>query len=220
MRFFWALVKRDLALALRLGGGAALSVGFFLVIVALQPLGIGPDPKTLKIIAPGVMWIALLLSVLLSADRIFQADFEEGSLDVIMMSPLPLEMAVLAKALAHWLSTCLPLVLVTPVLGIFLNLEPSHFAALVFIALIGSPALSLMSAIGAAMTVGLRRGGLLLSVLVLPLLVPVLIFGVLALQNFSESFISSPLLILMAISLTSLVLCPIAASAALRANNE
>lgn len=220
MSFFWSLVKRDFLLAIRHGGGAALCLGFFLVIITLQPLGIGPDPDTLKTIAPGVMWIALLLSVLLSADRIFQADYEDGSLDVIMNAPLPIEMAVLAKALAHWLSTCLPLVLISPVLGLFFNLEPSSFAALIITALVGSPALSLMSTVGAAMTVSLRRGGLLLSVLILPLLVPVLIFGVFALQNFAENAISAPMLFLMAISLSSLVICPIAASGALRANIE
>ncbi len=218
MKLFLALVQRDLVLAVRLGGGAGMALAFLLVVVTMIPLGLGADPNMLERIAPGTLWVALLLSVLLSSDRIFQADFEDGSLDVMMLGPMPVEMVAFAKTLAHWLATGVPLALAAPLLGILLNLPPSAFLPLIATTLIGSPALSFLAAVGAALTVGIRRGGLLLSVLVLPLYVPILIFGVSA----ANAAITGPLpfgvpaLILTALSLSTIVLCPIAAAAALR----
>ena len=220
MNMLWALIQRDLVLAVRQGGGAGMALGFFLVVVVMLPLGIGPDPAMLTRIAPGGLWIALLLSVLLSADRIFQADLEDGTLEVMLLGPVPVELVALSKTVAHWLTSGLPLALAAPVLGILLNLPPSAFGPLVLTTLIGSPALSLLGSVGAALTVGVRRGGLLLSILVLPLYVPVLIFGVSA----ASAAITGPIpfgsaaLILASISLVCVVLCPIAAAAALRAH--
>lgn len=218
MTVFWGLVKRDLVLAVRQGGGVGLAIGFFLVVVALLPLGLGPDPKLLAKIAPGALWVALLLSVLLSVDRIFQPDYEDGSLEVLLLGPLSYEMVVVAKVLAHWLTTGLPLVLVAPALGVLLNLPSDGFGALMLTVLIGTPALSFIGAIGAAITVGIRRGGLLLSILVLPLYVPVLIFGVLASNAAisAQTEFAPPALVLVALSLGALVLSPVAASAAIR----
>ncbi len=220
MNMLWALIQRDLMLAVRQGGGAGMALGFFLVVVVMLPLGIGPDPAMLTRIAPGGLWVALLLSVLLSADRIFQADLEDGTLEVMLLGPVPVELVALSKTIAHWLTSGLPLALAAPVLGVLLNLPPAAFGPLVLTTLIGSPALSLLGSVGAALTVGVRRGGLLLSILVLPLYVPVLIFGVSA----ASAAISGPIpfgsaaLILASISLVCVVLCPIAAAAALRAH--
>jgi heme exporter protein B len=218
MSIFWALVKRDLTLAMRQGGGIGLAIGFFLVVITLLPLGLGPDSTQLSKIAPGAIWVALLLAVLLSVDRIFQPDYEDGSLELLLLGPLSAEMIVMAKTLAHWLTTGLPLVIAAPVLGVLLNLKPEGFGALMLTVLIGTPALSFIGAIGAAITVGIRRGGLLLSILVLPLYVPVLIFGVLA-SNAAVGVgeaLMPPILVLSALSLAALVLAPVAASAALR----
>ena len=220
MNMLWALIRRDLMLAVRQGGGAGMALGFFLVVVVMLPLGIGPDPAMLTRIAPGGLWVALLLSVLLSADRIFQADLEDGTLEVMLLGPVPVELVALSKTVAHWLTSGLPLALAAPILGVLLNLPPSAFGPLVLTTLIGSPALSLLGSVGAALTVGVRRGGLLLSILVLPLYVPVLIFGVSA----ASAAITGPIpfgsaaLILASISLVCIVLCPIAAAAALRAH--
>jgi heme exporter protein B len=166
-------------------------------------------------LAPGALWIALLLSVLLSADRIFQQDFEDGSLDILAMAPLPLELAALAKAIAHWLTASLPLAVAAPLLGFLINLEPQAIWPLFLAMGLGSVSLSLLAAIGAAVTVGLRRGGLLVSLLVLPLYVPVLIFGMSAMGG-GPDLATASLLILLALALASLVLSPIAAAAALR----
>ena len=196
MKLILALIKRDLTLSMRQGGGVGTALGFFLTVVVLLPIGIGPDQALLARIAPGALWIALLLSVLLSADRIFQQDYEDGSLDIMTMGPVPFEMVALAKAVAHWLSTSLPLAIAV---------------------VVGSIALSLLAAIGAAVTVGLRRGGLLVSILVLPLYVPVLIFGLSASQpGAAPGLTTASLLILGAIALVSLVVSPLASAAALR----
>lgn len=215
-----ALIRRDLVLAVRLGGGAGTALGFFLVVVSLVPLAIGPDLRLLARIAPGALWLALLLSVLLSVERIFQPDHEDGSLDVMALSPMSLELVFLAKAAAHWLSTGLVLVIAVPLLGLLLNLRPGDFAPLTLAALIGSPALSLIGAFGAALTIGVRRGGLLVSMLVLPLYVPVLIFGVLAgsAAQTGEADFAPPALVLTALTLAAVVLAPIAGAAALRAH--
>jgi heme exporter protein B len=218
MTGFWTLVRRDLALALREGSAVGTALGFYLLVVALMPLGLGPDLKLLGRIAPGVLWIALLLAALLSLPRMFEADHEDGSLEVMATAPLPLELAAAAKALAHWISTGIPLAILAPVLGILLNLDIAAYPALVATMLAGTPAISFLGAAGAALTLRARRGGLLLALLVLPLYVPTLIFGIsamssaaLGLDGFEASF-----LILCAISLASLVLGPLAAAAALR----
>ena len=218
MNLIWALIRRDLMLSLRQGGGAGTALGFFLTVVVLLPIGLGPDQALLQKLAPGSLWIALLLSVLLSADRIFQQDYDDGSLDIMAMGPVPFELVALAKSIAHWLSTSLPLAVAAPILGFLLNLSPAAILPLFMAMAIGSIALSLLAAIGAAVTVGLRRGGLLVSLLVLPLYVPVLIFGVSASTGgLGGPDITTPsLLILAAIALACLVLSPIACAAALR----
>jgi heme exporter protein B len=219
MSVLGALLRRDLVLALRQGGGAGTALGFFLTVVVLLPLGIGPDLALLQRIAPGALWIALLLSVLLSADRIFQADYEDGSLELLTMGPATLEIVVAAKALAHWLSAGLPLAIAAPLLGFLLNLAPGLVLPLAAAMVTGSLALSLLATLGAAATVGLRRGGLLISLLILPLYVPVMVFGVSASTGgFSATGVSLPaFLILVAIALVALVGVPFAAAAALRA---
>ena len=215
MRLLLALIRRDLLLAARQGGGAGTALGFFLTVVVLLPVGLGPDQALLQRIAPGALWIALLLSVLLSSDRIFQADFEDGSLDAMVLGPVPLELVALAKAIAHWLTASLPLAIAAPLLGFFLNLDPAAIVPLALAMGLGSITLSLLAAIGAAVTVGLRRGGLIVSLLVLPLYVPVLIFGVSASAGLELA--PPSLLILLAFALASIVLAPMACAAALRA---
>jgi heme exporter protein B len=217
MKLILALIRRDLTLNMRQGGGVGTALGFFLTVVVLLPIGIGPDQALLARIAPGALWISLLLSVLLSADRIYQQDYEDGSLDVMTMGPVPFEMVALGKAIAHWLSTSLPLAIAAPILGFLVNLEPEAILPLAAAMALGSIALSLLASIGAAVTVGLRRGGLLVSLLVLPLYVPVLIFGLSASQaNAAPGLTAASLLILAAIALVSLVVSPLASAAALR----
>ena len=214
-----ALLARELALALRSGGGAGLGLGFFLIVVLLVPLGVGPDPARLATVAAGTLWIGALLACLLSLDRLFQADFEDGSLDVLALAPLPLEAVVALKALAHWLTTGLPLVAIAPLLALTLNLPATAYPWLVASLATGTPALSLLGAIGAALTVGIRRGGLLLPVLVLPLYLPTLIFGARATTAAAEAADPWPAILLLAgVTLFVLALAPFAAAAALRAN--
>lgn len=210
-----ALVRRDILLALRQGGGAGTALGFFLTVVVLLPLGIGPDLALLQRVAPGALWIALLLSILLSAERIFQADYEDGSLELFTLGPVALELVVGAKAVAHWLVAGLPLALAAPLLGFLLNLAPTLVLPLALAMVTGSLALSLLASLGAAVTVGLRRGGLLISLIVLPLYVPVMVFGVAA---SSGAEFAPPYMILGAIVLVSIVVVPFAAAAALRAH--
>ncbi|CAN5786488.1 heme exporter protein CcmB [soil metagenome] len=212
-----ALLARELRLALRAGGGAGLGLGFFLVVVLLVPLGVGPDPSRLALVAPGTLWIAALLACLLSLDRLFQADAEDGTLDILALSPLPLEAGAALKALAHWLTTGLPLVAVAPLLGVTLGLPPGAYPWLVASLLVGTPGLSFLGAIGAAVTVGIRRGGLILSILVLPLYVPSLIFGARSVAAAAEGADPLPALLLLAgLSLIILAAAPFAAAAALR----
>lgn len=220
MTIFWSLVRRDLALTLRQGGGAGMALGFFLTVLVLLPLGIGPDLNFLQRLAPGALWITLLLSVLLSTDRIFAPDYEDGTLELMTMGPMPLEMVALGKSLAHWLSTGLPLAILAPGLGVLLNLDTGLFGPILVAMVLGSLALSLLACLGAAVTVGLRRGGMIISLLILPLYVPVLIFGVAATNGATgvPSLFGPSMLILLAISLASLVLAPIAAAAAIRAH--
>jgi heme exporter protein B len=216
-----ALLVRDMRLAVRIGGGALMGVLFFLIVVTLTPFAIGPDLVLLKRIGPAILWIGALLASLLALDRLFAADHEDGSLDLLLMGSAPLELTVLTKALAHWITTGLPLVIATPLLGLFLNLEPQAIGAVALTLLAGTPALTCIGLIGAALSVALRRGGLLLPVLVLPLTVPVLIFGVAASNAaITGSGFGAPFMILCALTLGSLVLGPLAAGAALRQGVE
>lgn len=213
-----ALLVRDMRLAVRIGGGALMGVLFFLTVVTLMPFAIGPDLGLLARIGPAILWLGALLASLLALDRLFSADHEDGSLDLLLMGRAPLELAVAAKALAHWLTTGVPLVLAAPVLGLFLNLEPVAIGAVMVTLLVGTPALTFIGLIGAALAVTLRRGGLLLPVLVLPLAVPVLIFGVSASNAAVVGPVpfGTPFTILCALTLMSLVIGPFAAAAALR----
>ncbi len=214
-----AVVRRDLALAVRAGGGFGLALAFFLIVVVLAPLGVGADAVLLARIAPGVLWLGALLACLLSLDRLFALDMEDGSLDLLATAPIPLEGVALAKAAAHWLTTGLPLTLAGPALAVLLSLPGEAMATLALSLALGTPALSAIGAFGAALTVGLRRGGLLLSLLVLPLYVPTLIFGAEAVRRAAEGLDPmTPLMLLAAVSLGSLALLPFAAAAALRVN--
>ncbi len=214
-----ALLARDLRLAIRAGGGFGLGLAFFLLLAVIVPLGVGPEPATLAKIAPGILWVGALLSCLLSLDRIFALDFEDGSLDLLASSPLPMEGAVAVNALAHWLVTGLPLVLAAPVLGVLLNLPVPGYAWLVLSLALGTPALSIIGAFGAALTVGLKRGGLLMSLLVLPLYMPTLIFGAEVVKRGAAGMaVATPLALLAAITAGALALLPFAAAAAIRVN--
>ena len=216
---FYELIKRDLLLAVREGGATGTALGFFLVVVSLMPLGLGPDLQLLSRIAPGVLWIGLLLAALLSLGRLFDSDRDEGALEIMAMGPLPLELIVAGKALAHWISTCLPLALLVPPLGLLLNLELAAYPVLFATVLLGTPAISFLGSIGAALTLKTRRGGLLMALLVLPLFVPTLIFGISAVSAVVSppGSLSASLSLLGATTLASLVLGPLAAAAALRA---
>jgi heme exporter protein B len=217
-----ALLVRDMHLAVRVGGGAMMGVLFFLIVVTLVPFAVGPDLAQLQRIGPAILWIGALLASLLTLDRLFAADHEDGSLDLLLMGDAPLELAVLAKAIAHWITTGLPLVIAAPLLGLFLNLEPVAIGAVALTLLAGTPALTFIGVIGAALSVALRRGGLLLPVLVLPLTIPVLIFGVSASNAAVVGPVTfgAPFTILCALTLGSLVLGPFAAAAALRQGAE
>ena len=213
-----ALLIRDMRIAVRIGGGALMGVLFFLTVVTLMPFAIGPDLALLRRIGPAILWIGALLASLLALDRLFAADYEDGSLDLILMGASPLELTVAVKALAHWLTTGLPLVIAVPVLGLLLNLEPAAIGAVALTLLVGTPALTFIGLVGAALAVALRRGGLLLPVLVLPLTVPVLIFGVAAANAAVVGPVpfGTPFTILCALTLMSLVVGPFAAAATLR----
>ena len=214
-----ALLIRDLRLAFRAGGGFGLGLAFFLLVAVLVPLGVGPEGATLAKIAPGILWVGALLACLLSLDRIFALDFEDGSLDLLATSPIPLEGVVAIKALAHWVVTGLALTLVAPVLAVLMNLPVDGYLWLVVSLAAGTPALSVIGAFGAALTVGVKRGGLLLSLLVLPLYVPTLIFGAEVVKRGALGLqVGTPLLLLAGITAGSLSLLPFAAAAAIRVN--
>lgn len=217
-RAFLAILKRDLAVAGRAGGGGELALVFFLTLVVLVPFALGPDLNLLSRIGPAILWLGALLSVLIGLDRLFQSDEEDGSLDLIRASALPLELAVLAKGLAHWLTTGLPLALASPLLGLLVALPGEGVLPLVATLLVGTPALSFIGAGGAALAASLRRGGLIVPVLVAPLTVPVLIFGVSAANAAVGGTVPflTPFLILCAISLGAIVVGTVAAAAALR----
>lgn len=215
---FLALLRRDVTLAFRQGGTLGTVLGFYLVIVALMPLGLGPDLALLSRIAPGILWIGLMLAALLSLPRVFETDAEDGALEVLATGPLPLEAVTFAKALAHWLTTALPLSAMALPLGLMLNLDIAAYPALAATLLVGTPAISFIGAIGAALTLKARAGGLLVSVLILPLYIPTLIFGMSAMAAVitPPGSLSASLAILGAISLGAIVLAPLAAAAALR----
>lgn len=214
-----ALLIRDLKLALRAGGGFGLGLAFFLILTVMVPFGVGPQSQLLSKIAPGVLWLGALLACLLSLDRLLALDWEDGSLDLLATAPLPLESVVTIKALAHWLTTGLPLVLAAPVLGVLLNLPGPGFFWLVVSLGVGTPALSVIGTFGAALTVGLKRGGLLLSLLVMPLYVPTLIFGAeVARRGAAGMDPTTPLLMLAGITAGVAALLPFASAAVLRVN--
>jgi heme exporter protein B len=215
---FTALVLRDMRLAVRVGGGALMGALFFLIVVTMMPFAVGPDLKLLARIGPAILWLGALLATLLALDRLFATDHEDGSLDLLMMGKMPLELAIAGKGVAHWLTTGLPLVVISPVLGLMLNVELKAMGVVALTLIVGTPALTFIGLIGAALSVALRRGGLLLAVLVLPLTIPVLIFGVSAANAGiagTEPF-GPPFTILCALTLMSLVVGPFAAAAALR----
>jgi heme exporter protein B len=220
MSAFLALLKRDVVLTWRDGGALGTALGFYLVVITLLPIGLGPDLNTLSRLAPGLLWTALLLAALLTADRLFQADHEDGALDVMALGPIPMELVALAKIMAHWLATAVPLVAATPLLALMLNLPATGHGPLLVTMLIGTPAVSAFAAIGAALTLGQRRAGLLIGLLVMPLYVPVLVFGVSAVDGALQpgNRFWPSLAILGAISILSMALAPIATAAALRAN--
>ena len=214
-----ALVLRDLRLAVRAGGGFGLGLGFFLILAVLVPLGVGPDTAVLTRIAPGILWVGALLACLLSLDRLFALDREDGSLDLLATAPVPLEAVVALKALAHWITTGLPLTLAAPVLAVLLNLPGPGYVWLVVSLAVGTPALSMIGAFGAALTVGLRRGGLLLSLLVLPLYVPTLVFGAEVVRRGADGLaLGTPLALLAGLSLGAAALLPFASALAIRVN--
>jgi heme exporter protein B len=216
-RAFAALLRRDLLLAYRHRAELANPLLFFVIVISLFPLGVSPDAKVLRMIAPGVIWVSALLAAMLSLDSIFRSDFDDGSLEQMALSPQPLFILVLAKALAHWLITGLPLLLLAPLLGVLLYLPADGIAALLYTLALGTPVLSLIGAVGVALTVGLRRGGVLLSLLVLPLYIPVLIFASNAVNTAATGLpIAGQLYFLASLLALAITLAPFAAAAALR----
>jgi heme exporter protein B len=212
-----AILGRDLRLALRQGADSLVVVLFFVLSATLFPFGVGPEPETLARIAPGVIWVMALLASLLSLERLFQNDYEDGGLDLLALSPISLGLIVLAKCAAHWLTTGLPLIVAAPLLAVFLGLPAAGFGQLLLAMLLGTPTLTLVGAIGAALVLGARRGGVLISLLVLPLYVPVLIFGVAAVDGAIAGLAVRPhLMILGGLFLAALVLAPWASAAALK----
>lgn len=217
MRAFAAIVRRDLILAARYRAEALNPLLFFLIVVSLVPLGLNPRREVLALIAPGIVWIGALLAALLSLERMFRTDFEDGSLELMLISPHPLPLIVLAKIVAHWLVTGLPLLAAAPLIALLLGLPGRSLAVLLATLALGTPALSAVGAIGVALTVGLRRGGMLLSLLVLPLYVPVLVFAAGAVAAAAGGLPAlGHLYVLGALAALSLSLAPLAAAAALR----
>ena len=218
---FTTIAGQTARLSLRNGGGAFVGLVFFLAVVTVVPFGVGPDLKLLARIGPAILWIGALLATLLGLDRLFGDDKDDGSLDLLALSGLPLEVTVLAKAAGAWLATGLPLVVAAPFFGLLLGMEPAALGATTLSLALGTPALTLVGAIGAALMTALGRGGLLVAVLVLPFTIPVLIFGVSAAEAVTgPTPLLSPLLILTALSLVSAVVAPVAGAAALRAGME
>ena len=217
MRAWWILVQRDLLMARRRSSDIFSVVMFFILAVVLFPLGVGPELDTLRKIAPGIIWVAALLAAMLSLDQLFQSDADDGSLDLLLLAPIPLETIVIAKCCAHWMVTGLPLILVAPILGILLNLPLSGFAVMMVTLIISTPTISLLGSVGAALTIGARRGGVLVALLILPLLTPILIMSANAVDLALVGLNYTPLIALLgAFFLICLVVCPFVAAAALR----
>ncbi len=217
MNRFLHIIRRDLRLAFRQGMDSSMVVAFFVLAVVLFPLGVGPETNILARIASGVIWVAALLASMLSLERLYQVDYDDGSLELLALAPMPLETVVAAKVIAHWLTTGLPLIVAAPLLAVLLHMDGSGFAALIAALALGTPTLSLIGSVGAALILGSRRGGVLLSLLVLPLYIPVLIFGVGAVEAALGDLTVRPhLLILSGLLVGALALCPWASAAALR----
>ena len=213
------LIFRDLRIAVRAGGGFGLSLAFFFILVVFFPFAIGPNLDLLLKVAPGTLWVGALLACLLSLERIFALDFEDGTLDLLVTSPIPLEGVVISKAIVHWLTSGLPLVLLTPFLGVLLGLQNGNVIFLIISLMLGTPALSIIGTFGAALTAGMKRGGLLLSILVLPFYIPTLIFGAEAARRGIEGFeTQTSILLLLGVSLLSWAILPFAAASVLRIN--
>jgi heme exporter protein B len=218
MMGFWELVRRELMLAMRDGGSIGTVLGFYAIAVAMMPIAIGPDLNLLGRIAPGVLWIVMLLAALLSLGRMFERDLEDGTLDLFVMSAMPLELVVVAKGLAHWLTACLPLVLLTPLLGLFLNVDFVAMPMIILTMAVGTIAVSFLGSIAAALTLRSKRGGVLVALLVLPIYVPTLVYGIttVSLLMLTPGSYLSPFMLLSAISLVAIVIGPIASAAVLR----
>ncbi|HEV2542535.1 MAG TPA: heme exporter protein CcmB [Methylobacterium sp.] len=218
IRAFSALLARDLKLAARVGGSGALSLVFFLMIVVLVPFALGPDLKLLSRIGPAILWLSAVLATLIGLDRLFQSDEEDGSLDLMTGAAVPLELVVLAKVLASWLTTGLPLALASPLFGLLVALSPKAMGATALTLALGTPALAFIGAVGAALTATIRRGGLILAIIVLPLMIPTLIFGVSSAEAALGGTVpfATPLAVLAALSLIAAVVGTLAAAAALR----
>lgn len=218
---FNLFLKRDLTIAFRHPDDMLNPLLFFIIVVTLFPLGIGPEANTLSIIAPGIIWVAALLAILLSLDRLFKSDHSDGSLEQMLLIPQPLFIIVLAKVIAHWVISCLPLIIVAPLLAVLLHLPENAYGALFLSLLIGTPVLSFIGAIGAALTVGIKKGGILLSLIVLPLYIPVLIFACSAIDSAAMNLpYSGQLAIIAAMFFLALTLAPFAASSALRVSTN
>jgi len=218
---FFLVLQRDLTIAMRHKDDIINPLLFFIIVITLFPLGIGPEAQTLSRIAPGIIWVAALLSTLLSLDRLFKSDHEDGSLEQMLLSPQPTFVLVLAKIVAHWLITGLPLILIAPLLAVLLHLNEQCYGALMLTLLLGTPVLSLLGAIGVALTVGIKKGGILLSLLVLPLYIPVLIFATSAIDTAALGLpYSGQLAIIAALFFSSLTLAPFAVGAALKVSTN
>lgn len=218
---FFTLLKRDLKIAVRHRGDIFNPLLFFIMVVTLFPLGVGPEPQMLARIAPGIIWVAALLASMLSLERLFKADYSDGSLEQMLLSPQPLALLVLAKVLAHWILTGVPLILIAPLLAVLLNLDENSYGALIATLALGTPVLSLLGAIGVALTVGLRKGGVLLSLLILPLYIPVLIFATSAIDAAGMNLpYDGQLAIIGAMLIGSLTLAPFAIGASLRVSTN
>ncbi|MBM3580344.1 MAG: heme exporter protein CcmB [Alphaproteobacteria bacterium] len=217
MNPFFAIVRRDARLAFRQGTDTLMTLAFFVIAVVLFPFGVGPEPNVLARIGGGVVWVAALLASMLALERLFQADYEDGGLELLALAPMPLSAVALAKVLAHWLATGLPLAVAAPALGVMMNVPGDVFPVLIGALLLGTPTLSLIGAIGAGLILGARRGGVLLALLVLPLFIPVLVFGVSAVEMAAQGLSpAASLLILGGMFLAALALAPWATAAAIR----
>ena len=212
-----AIIRRDLSLVMRQGSDAFVVLIFFIVIVTLFPLGVSPDPLILQNLASGIVWVGALLAAMLSLDRLFQTDYDDGSLELLVLSPYPLEIVVLCKCFVHWLTTGLPIMVISPVLALMLNIKTGAFLYLITSMALGTPIISLLGAVGAALVLGSRRSGVLIALLIIPLTIPILLFGVGAIQAATEGYsASSPLMFLGALLLFSIALCPWVIASSLR----